>query len=398
MPNNAWAVVLLLLAMGCGPGQPPENDGPMGPEVPDTATVPPESFTDVAPGLTHSCALGDDGRAFCWGENQFGQTGDGTANTADALRPVEVVGDHRFESLAAGERHTCGVTDAREVWCWGHNSAGQLGLGTSDGGNHSTPSKVIGLPAIDSITAGWNHACGLDDDGGLWCWGRMGLEMAEVVSVPIAVQDSLEFAQVSAGGQHTCGVRRTGGILCWGSNRFLELGSAASDDSVAVPPSDSVFAQAASGGSHSCAVTGSGAALCWGDAVHGQLGHGDDTAVHNGTELHDIPVVVSGGYQLIQVSGGDSRTCGLTVDGAALCWGGNYAGGLGDGTNTKALEPVEVSGGLDFRVIRAGPAATCAISSSGDVYCWGPNTRGQVGDGTRTARSVPVRVAMEPAP
>jgi len=147
-----------------------------------------------------------------------------------------------------------------------------------------------------------------------------------------------------------------------------------------------VFTGVSVGGDHTCGVTVGGAAYCWGDNTNAELGDGTRT-----NRLSPVPV--SGGLTFATVSAGGYHTCGVTTTGAAYCWGQNDRGQLGDGTMTDRLSPVLVSGGLAFVAVSAGDHHTCGVTTSGAAYCWGQNNTGQLGNGSMTDRSSPVLVS-----
>jgi alpha-tubulin suppressor-like RCC1 family protein len=133
-----------------------------------------------------------------------------------------------------------------------------------------------------------------------------------------------------------------------------------------------VFAGVSVGGNHTCGVTIGGAAYCWGDNTNAELG--------DGTRTNRVsPVPVSEGQVFATVSAGGYHTCGVTTSGAAYCWGENRRGQLGDGTMTDRLTPVPVSGSLTFTTVSAGDHHTCGVTTSGAAYCWGLDNHGQLG-------------------
>ena len=183
-----------------------------------------------------------------------------------------------------------------------------------------------------------------------------------------------------------------GAVWCWGSNSARPTRRRHDD---ALDPrrwrsavSGAAWSAVAAGHNHSCALTSAGAVWCWGDNGFGQLGDGT-------TSDRTAPVAVSGlGSGVVAVSAGYGYTCALTSAGAALCWGVNSVGQLGDGTTTNRSTPTTVSGlGSGVAAIDAGDSHTCAVTSAGAVLCWGVNTFGQLGDGTTTDRSTPTAVS-----
>jgi alpha-tubulin suppressor-like RCC1 family protein len=153
-----------------------------------------------------------------------------------------------------------------------------------------------------------------------------------------------------------------------------------------VAASGNRYVQISAGGDHTCAITSRGAAYCWGGNFNGALGDGTETdSGVNG------PQPVIGGLRFVSISAGDDHTCGLTRRGAAYCWGDNGDGQLGDGTTNDSDEngPQPVIGGLTFTRIIAADDYTCAITSRGAAYCWGVNSSdGELGDGTETDSGV----------
>jgi len=181
-------------------------------------------FQTIIAGWNHTCGITSAGRAYCWGSNEDGQIGDGTQ--VDRLIPVRVPGV--FHSLAAGARHTCGIS-GNAVLCWGDNSSGQLGNGGEES-SQPTPVAVAGLPAPPStLAAGAVHMCALLTDGSTYCWGQnlhgqLGNGTTESSALPVAVAGDLRFVSLYAGGGVTCGFLRDRSEYCWGMNQGGQLG------------------------------------------------------------------------------------------------------------------------------------------------------------------------------
>ena len=297
----------------------------------------------LALGAHDSCALMRSGGVKCWGWNRSGQVGDGT--TTDRLRPVAVVGLRSgVTAIAAGTEHTCAVLSTGGAKCWGENTWGQLGDGTTR--STITPVDVSGLSS--GVTA------------------------------------------ITAGDSHTCALTSTGGAKCWGGNVFGELGDGTFDLRRLTPVDVSgltIGLSAISAGDFdTCALTSSGAAKCWGSNFWGQLGDGTTTD-------RSTPVDVVGMSSGLTAISGSEHTCAVTNAGGARCWGANQFGELGDGTTTQRLTPVDVYGlAAGARAPAAGLDHTCAVMSAGGVKCWGLNEHGELGDGTTTDHQTPVDV------
>ncbi|MEI2775275.1 MAG: hypothetical protein V9G19_04745 [Tetrasphaera sp.] len=258
------------------------------------------------------------------------------------------------------------------------------------------PSAEAALPTFRVVVVGGDHTCGITTAGGVRCWGRNdtgqigdGTREDRYVSTPVAGLSS-GVASVSVGGSHTCAVMADGGVRCWGRNSKGQLGDGTRINRLVptVVPGLSGIAAVRAGGAHTCAVTTGGQARCWGDNAYGQLGDGTTT-------LRLTPVAVAGLGPVRQISPSlDSHTCAVTTAGGVKCWGLNYFGQLGDGTTTDRTRPVAVSGmGSGVSVVGAGGYFSCARTPAGAVRCWGYNASGQLGDGTRITRHRPVAVS-----
>src|SRR5436309_2831529 len=188
-------------------------------------------------------------------------------------------------ALSAGD-HTCAVTTVGASYCWGFNSAGQLGDGTTD--RKSRPVLVI-VPAgvrFAAVSAGGDHTCGVTAGGTAYCWGCNndgqlgdGTTASSATPVLVAAPVGVTFAQLSAGGEHTCGRTDAGAVYCWGQNGSGQLGDGTIPFNRTTPtavaaPQGVVFAHVSAGWNHTCAMTAAGAGYCWGSNVGGELGDG----------------------------------------------------------------------------------------------------------------------------
>jgi len=357
----------------------------------------------LAAGWYHTCAMMDvslGGGIKCWGDDQFGQLGDGT----NAQRtPVDVnTLTAGVAGLAAGSEHTCAVLDGAHgsgAMCWGHNSFGQLGDGTTV--NRTAPVVVAGLVSGVTILAmGGDHTCAVMVGGSVKCWGNNrfgqlgdGTDITRIAPVDVSGLAGGVIALV-AGERHTCAVTVVGGVKCWGDNTFGQLGNGfTTPQSV---PTDVIGLESgvvalAAGGWHTCALMDAdhgGGVKCWGLNSSGQLGDGTDNQRNAPTDVNGLASGVTA------VAAGFEHTCALTAEGAVKCWGANNSGQLGDGTTTSRNTPVDVSTLVNgITALAVGFEHTCALTAEGAVKCWGANNSGQLGDGTALLRPSPADVS-----
>lgn len=351
-------------------------------------------ITAVSAGAQHTCALNTAGGIQCWGYNIGSQLGDGT--TLPRSVPVDVQGmQSGATAVSAGSLQTCARTSAGGVKCWGSNTYGQLG----DGGTaySAVPVDVSGLAAgVSAISAGSAFGCALTTAGAAKCWGANGRGQAGALpradaAIAVAPTDlTTSISAISTGGEHTCALTAAGGIKCWGSNAGGWLGNGTiglQSGPVDVSGLTSGAADVSTGDVHTCALTNAGGVKCWGLNFFGQLGNG--TNVQSMAPV-DVVGLTSG---VTAITTGSRHTCALTTAGAVKCWGYNMLGQLGGGWGPDAWAPVDVFG-LDSGVaaISAGATHTCALTTSGAVKCWGYNINGQLGSGTTTSSPTPVDV------
>jgi alpha-tubulin suppressor-like RCC1 family protein len=335
-----------------------------------------------------SCASLRDGELWCWGSNSVGELGNGT--TTNVLLPARL-GLPGVVAISAGSFHSCVLMADGTVRCMGYNGMGELGDGTTT--NSSTPVTVVDLSGAAAVYTGELHSCALMIDTTVRCWGwnsngQLGDGTTTNRSTPVAVAGLSGVTALALGSDQTCALMADGTVRCWGSNVGGQLGDGTTNDSPS-PVVVSGLSNATSigaGGSYGCALRDDGIVVCWGSAFLGQLGDGT-------LRDHYTPAPVIDLSNVIGLAVGGNHSCALVAGGTVKCWGFNESGQVGDGTTTHRSSPVSVSGLSDVTSISAGVATSCAIRSDSSILCWGNNVAGQVGDGTTTNRSAPVVVS-----
>tara|TARA_Y100000590_G_scaffold337462_1_gene384454 strand:+ start:466 stop:2172 length:1707 start_codon:yes stop_codon:yes gene_type:complete len=358
-------------------------------------------WKSISVGGAHVCGLTTDGKAYCWGKNDYGQLGGG--NTTNLSNPGLVEGGHTWESISARWSHACALKANDRAYCWGWNYIGQLGDGTK--ADRLSPTSVTGGVeeggySFKSIATGGNHTCALKADGKAYCWGynRRG-QLGDGTGgddthnndrlSPTLVAGGHSFESISGGRDHACGLKADGKAYCWGFNQYGQLGDGTNLDHKSVPTlvvGGYSFESISAGGNHTCGVATDGKAYCWGFNSSGQLGELTTTNLSS-------PNLVVGWHTWQSISAGGNHTCGVATDGKTYCWGNNEYGQLGNGkigiTTNRAI-PTFVEGGhtwqWSYQSISSGYSHTCGLATDNKAYCWGNNEYGQLGDGTTTDR------------
>jgi hypothetical protein len=371
--------------------------------------------------MAYTCAILVDGAVKCWGDNDMGQLGDGTATSSSTAVAVSGLTGATALFEASDDQETCALVAGGAVMCWG--DAQGLGEGT-------TPLPIPGLSGVTAIST-LKVTCALVTDGTVKCWEYTprssgfkvtdaGLSGATAISgncaivaggavrcwhvspivvvvpasgpSPTPVPSGPEVVPDLSGAtaiavepgsfeSDLCAIVESGAVKCsqWDSDRDQY------STAVAVPGLTGTTQIIATGGGGYCALLAGGTVKCWGPNNYGQLG--DGTTTDSAT-----PVAVSGLSGATGIVSGGSSTCALLAGGTAKCWGANSDGELGDGTTTDRSTPVAVSGLSGATAISVGGRHSCALLASGAVKCWGSNHNGQLGDGTNTDSLTPVMV------
>ena len=356
---------------------------------------------DVVAGASFSCALVDQ-TAYCWGANADGQLGRGTATPSE--RPAPVAGNHRFRQLAAGHANVCGITDGG-VLCWG---SGAL---FPSGDDVLVPTPVpLSSTHVSRVGVGILHACALHSNDVTECWGsntagQHGNGTTSTDRSPTQPTGGHRFTQLSVGAMHACGVEGTD-VYCWGQNFGYAIGDRTTLNKIFAQPERVRLTfpavEVIAGSAMTCVLDQAAEEWCWGQNDVGQLGRGDSSEP-TGVPMPPDAGVPLHGLVMPSVNRIYTHTCALDDDGAAWCWGAGDTGQLAR-TDTQtscwsgasypcAPDPAPIESDLRFRVLAAGYDHTCGITTDGALYCWGDNDHGELGR-SGGSQTEPVRVTI----
>lgn len=357
-------------------------------------------WIDLSAGWRHTCGLKDNGGIWCWGDNAWGQLGDGQAHqTCDgmdcSLRPAPAAGFGDFVEVASGRFFNCARRADGTVWCWGANNMGQLGDGllshqTCYNGSYyfdcsPTAVRVLGITGAKAIGAGEHFACAIKTDATVWCWGRndhhqlgdgknhltcssAGSEY-DCYNIPVQVVGTGDPVAIEGGESWAFTREADGTMFTWGY-------SAATATQVLNISSVSGMGL---GNYHQCAVKSNGTAWCWGSNDYGQCGVDDFDPVGSPEQVLNLAGVLA-------LDGGYLHTCAVKDNGSVYCFGMNPDGSYQNVPLEVPFMPNAVG------VIALGSKHSCVLKSDASAWCWGGNMWGQLGDDTGVDSMTPVEV------
>jgi alpha-tubulin suppressor-like RCC1 family protein len=337
----------------------------------------------TAAGNAFGLAVRGDGSLWAWGNNNYGQLGDGTTTTR--LQPVRIGLDRDWVQVAAGDSHALALKADGTVWAWGLNLNGQLGDGTST--QHLTPTLVSGAGNCVAVTTGFAYSLALRANGTLIGWGtnaggQLGDGTTTPRPVPTAAGGSNVYTRVAVGSAHTLALRADGTLAAWGTNQYGQLGDGSTTQrlSPVVVGAGNTYTQVVAGQGHTLALRATGAVWSWGLNGNGQLGDGTTTT-------RSAPALVSGTGIYTRVAAGFSHSGAVQATGTIWTWGANQYGQAGLG---PALAPVyvptqEVTNNTGWTSLTSGPGASFSLARTASAQSFastGFNSDGQLGDGT----------------
>ena len=326
----------------------------MGPGSPTAIRLPSvREVTQVDPGDGLRCLMqrAMPGRVYCWGE---GVTGTGNSPTNPVNTPALVMGITDAVSIAVGPTHACAIRPGGEVACWGEGSLGATGNGLSTG-DVPRPATIAGLSEVVTLWSGSQRSCVRRWNGEVLCWGKNsagvlgdGTTTNRLTPTRIPALDGMVDLSMAAG--FSCARFADGSVRCWGVNNYGQLGIGRIDDGPylvpTVVPGVSGAVQLSAGGRTACVRMASGRVLCWGSNVVGEIGDGTRINRPNPTPVMNLSdaVLISVSHTDTLTPSAGANTCALRQNGRVVCWGGGADGQLGNGLRMASSVPVEVVG------------------------------------------------------
>lgn len=362
--------------------------------------------TSLGVGTYHACVVNPAGEVFCWGAGTYGSAGQ--ALSTSVLSPMRLTGDAAFEAatfvqVVSGSWNSCALSSGGQVWCWGRNLEGQLGLGGVTPSSTEVPTLVPGLSTVESISSAANAQCALLSDGTVSCWGwnRLGVcGHGAVGSAEYRMAGDIGLTgitQIGCGGSHCGATNAAGEYFYWGSGSGFAHGIV-SEAVVSTPQLNTDIGDVSdlsAGSEITCANVG-GEPRCWGRRNSGAVGDGTSGGA---TAVPVLPVGLLPGAQLFASA---THACAVQ-DSHLSCWGRNVNGQLGIDESIVRRTPISLPGLPNVTSIStAGQSAGslifrslhgCAVAN-GALYCWGDNIFGELGFATRGPFPTPRLVGL----
>lgn len=423
------------------------------------------TVNQIIPGNYTTCIIASDDHVYCWGDGSSGSFGNGFEGVANF--PVAVLGTESSDEVILDDQYKtvvestvyiqrsngelfsgtvgsalkfqgdlgsskikeikttsgmnkfgCALTDDEKLYCWGDNSQGQLGTGSTDGSS-SIPQSidmtgVLSGKSIKTFALGNQFGCAIASDNRAYCWGYnqngyLGDGTTTASSSPVAVSISgvlsgINLSSIYTTTQRACVISDAGKSYCWGVNNgvFGDGGFSNSSSPVATDMTgvlnNKAIQSLSINADNACALTTDGLAYCWGDGSDGQLGDGSGT----GGSLVPVAVNMTGvlsGKTIKKMSSNGYTYCVIASDDKVYCWGYGSDGSQGDNLQANSPSPVAVStagvlSGKTMTEISVAATSVCAVDSDEKLYCWGDSSiTGEVGTGTGALSPVPVNIA-----
>ena len=332
-----------------------------------------------------TCAVRESGRVYCWGSNSAGELGRGNTTPSTAVAPtigiIDAIAVYGAAELDFVGGTFCALRENHTVVCWGRGGAYQVGNASTS--NVTSPFTVPGLDHVASMDLSDRNTCAVKQDGTVWCWGwGTPVVGGTLRTAPYQIPGVSSAVSVAVGDTSACVLKVDRSVWCWGANDVGQLGNAGAGASSAAPvrvDGLSAATAVASGPATTCALLLTKAVWCWGSNSIGQLGRG------SGVDFSVQAKPIKGNLSASYLSVATAVACAF-VGTDIKCWGRNDGGVLGDGQSASQYAPITVEVGLaNPTAIAIGTYTTCEIANQGRVWCWGANSSGEAGTGGTSA-------------
>lgn len=344
----------------------------------------------VSAGYHHTLALRSDGTMWAWGRNRYGQIGDGL--TSDVRSPKQIGMGRLWAAIDTFYDHNLAIASDGSLWVWGYNNSFQLGDGTQN--NLRTPRQNWANESWIGIAAGGLHSMALRADGTLMAWGenisgQLGQSnRVDVTNTRAPVRRADAWRSVAAGREFTTAIRSDGTLWAWGDNSDGQVGVRVVDGSRTAPvlvDSNRVWLAVHCGRDHVVALTADGTGWGWGDNDFLK-------AIDGGYADIATPTLITSNALWIELTAGRDHSMGLRSDGTLWAWGSSDFGQLGNGSITAVSVPRQIDSNPVWSSVAAGSYHYLGIQTNGSLWAWGFNYAGQLGDGTKAGRTNLVQV------
>ncbi len=335
-----------------------------------------KSVKSVTNNGSTTAAITTDGDLYCWGQNDYGQVGNGTIT--DQTSPQKVLSN--VESVCLGNKNSAVITTNSDLYCWGKNDCGQVGNGTEV--NQASPQKV--LSNVKSVFYNNVRWAVITISGDLYCWGKNNYGQVgngATINQTSPVKILSDVKSVCLGYKNNAAITINEDLYCWGENNYGQVGNGTTIKQTSPIKVLGNIKSVSLSDYNSAAITTDGDLYCWGKNDDGQVG--------NGITINQArPIKILSNVKSVSLSGYNSAA--ITENGDLYCWGSNGYGQVGNGTTKNQLKPKKILSNVDsvFWEERNG----AAITTDRDLYHWGDNTFGQIGNGTIADRgALPVK-------